>query len=101
MLTFDPETTAKIAAFLRGMPADKIDHAAQCFPRALNAVYQRACESGCVAAAVVAYYDDETTFRVFDTLADAIDAVIEYKSENAPCVVFSMTNVEVSDGAPD
>ena len=74
---------------------DKLDHAAQCFPRALNAVYKRASDTGAVAAVVVAYYDGETTFRVFDTLADAIEAAIEYKEEGAPYVVFSMTNINV------
>lgn len=94
-LTFDEDTMKKIAEFLKQISPDKIDHATQCFPRALNAVYRHACKTGAVAAAVVAYYDDETTFRVFDNLADAYNAAIEYKEENAPCVVFSTTNINV------
>lgn len=97
-LRLDEDAMKKVVAFLSKVATldeSKLNHAQQCFPRALHSIYRRAQETGNVAAAVVAFYDGETTFRVFDNLADAIEAAIEYKEENAPYVVFSMTNVEV------
>ena len=97
-LQFDEDATRKIAAFLNQLAtlnASAVSRAQQRFPRALNAVYRRAQETGNVAAAVVAYYDGDATHRVFDSLADAYDAALEYKEDNAPYVVFSMTNVNV------
>ncbi|MBQ4195366.1 MAG: hypothetical protein II622_04570 [Thermoguttaceae bacterium] len=57
-MKFKDSALEKIAAFLRSIPEEQLNHATQCFPRALRAMCQQK------KPVTVVYYDGDTTIRV-------------------------------------
>lgn len=71
-------------------------HAAMCFPRATRAMVKIHSKIIPTPAVVVAFYDGDTTFRVFNTVKQAFNAFVEYKEEKAPCVLLTMNSVTLN-----
>jgi hypothetical protein len=85
----------RIVSFLNEIDSTQVDHALQCFPRAACSLFMRRSKTRLDPAAVIAYYDGDTTIRMFDNTQAAFNAYVEYKEERAPAILLTVASITI------